>query len=91
MRLRTVEELVGAVQDDEWHSLPRWKRIPSLEAGGAGAGQAGAQHGRGAVRAGLRQAVTAVAHIVLRACCRHACPPLSHSWAHRLPHRSDGT
>ena len=32
--LRTVEELVGAVMDDDWHSLPRWKRIPSLEAGG---------------------------------------------------------
>ncbi|KAL4443480.1 hypothetical protein ABPG75_011217 [Micractinium tetrahymenae] len=32
MSLRTVEELVGSVQGDEWHSLPRWKRIPSLEA-----------------------------------------------------------
>lgn len=33
MRLRTVEELVGEVEGDEWHNLPRWKRIPSLEAG----------------------------------------------------------
>ena len=33
MRMRTVEELVGAVDGDEWHNLPRWKRIPSLEAG----------------------------------------------------------
>lgn len=35
MSLRTVEELVGG-SDDEWHKLPRWRRIPSLEAGGAG-------------------------------------------------------
>ncbi|PRW05688.1 DEAD DEAH box helicase, partial [Chlorella sorokiniana] len=33
MRMRTVEELVGAMEGDEWHNLPRWKRIPSLEAG----------------------------------------------------------
>lgn len=33
MRMRTVEELVGSMDGDEWHSLPRWKRIPSLEAG----------------------------------------------------------
>lgn len=33
MRMRTVEELVGALGEDEWHNLPRWKRIPSLEAG----------------------------------------------------------
>ncbi|PSC72530.1 DEAD-box ATP-dependent RNA helicase chloroplastic isoform B [Micractinium conductrix] len=32
MRLRTVEELVGSVVDDDWHNQPRWKRIPSLEA-----------------------------------------------------------
>ena len=31
--MRTVEELVGSMAGDEWHSLPRWKRIPSLEAG----------------------------------------------------------
>lgn len=34
MRMRTVEELVGSLDGDEWHNLPRWKRIPSLEAGG---------------------------------------------------------
>ncbi|KAI3428051.1 hypothetical protein D9Q98_006436 [Chlorella vulgaris] len=30
--MRTVEELSRVVEEDEWHDLPRWKRIPSLEA-----------------------------------------------------------
>lgn len=37
MRLRTLEELVGSQEgeefDDAWHKEPRWKRIPSLETG----------------------------------------------------------
>lgn len=46
MRMRTVEELVGALGEDEWHNLPRWKRIPSLEAGESGGGRGGAVLGR---------------------------------------------
>lgn len=62
MRLRTVEELVGALGEDEWHNLPRWKRIPSLEAGerrgrslrGRGDGRAGGLPMRLAPRRPLR-------------------------------------
>ena len=50
MRLRTVEELVGSVVDDDWHNQPRWKRIPSLEAG-AWVGI----HGRRGSLAGMQQ------------------------------------
>lgn len=33
--MRTVEELVGTLDgaNDDWHRLPRWKRIPPLESG----------------------------------------------------------
>jgi hypothetical protein len=42
--LRTVEELVGSVAEDDWHSQPRWKRIPSLEAGALVSCQAAPLH-----------------------------------------------
>ena len=33
-RLRTMEELVSAATGQEdWHKLPRWKRVPSMDAG----------------------------------------------------------